>query len=185
MARLLRTGGHTVQTYSSAAAFLEGCQHPQRGCVISDLHMPGMNGLELQEAMRRAGHAMPVIFLTGNGDIPSTVSAMQQGAVDYLEKCAPREKLMEAVQRALEREVAEHQQRQEQRQLQSRLATLSGREREVLSAVVQGKMNKEISADLGIHERTVKLHRTSITTKLKVQSVAELTRLWIQAGNRS
>jgi two-component system response regulator FixJ len=146
------------------------------------LRMPDMNGLEMQEAMVRAGHHMPVIFLTGNGDIPSTVSAIQQGAVDYIEKCAPKEKLLEAIQRALTREGEDHRRRLKRVQLETRLAALSEREREVLAEVVQGKMNKEIAAELGIHERTVKLHRTAITTKLQVQSVAELTRLWLQAG---
>lgn len=183
VARLIRASGYEVQTYASAADLLSECEVGDRGCVISDLRMPGMNGLEMQEALARAGHLMPVIFLTGNGDIPSTVSAIQQGAVDYLEKCAPQEKLLAAVQRALARESEDHRQRQQKSHLESRLAALSEREREVLGEVVQGKMNKEIAADLGIHERTVKLHRTAITTKLQVHSVAELTRLWLQAGN--
>lgn len=183
VARLIRASGHEVRTYASAADLLGGCEVGDRGCVISDLRMPGMNGLEMQEALARAGHLMPVIFLTGNGDIPSTVSAIQQGAVDYLEKCAPKEKLLAAVQRALARESEDHRERQKKNHLESRLAALSEREREVLGEVVQGKMNKEIAADLGIHERTVKLHRTAITTKLQVHSVAELTRLWLQAGN--
>lgn len=183
VARLLRASGYAVETHTSAAGFLGECQADDRGCVISDLRMPGMNGLEMQEALARAGHIMPVIFLTGNGDIPSTVSAIQKGAVDYIEKCAPKEILFAAVQRALSRENDDHGRRLKRAQLKSRLAALSEREREVLSEVVQGKMNKEIAAELGIHERTVKLHRTAITTKLQVQSVAELTRLWLQAGH--
>ncbi|WP_009958053.1 response regulator transcription factor [Verrucomicrobium spinosum] len=183
VARLLRASGYAVETHTSAAGFLGERHANDRGCVISDLRMPGMNGLEMQEALARAGHIMPVIFLTGNGDIPSTVSAIQKGAVDYIEKCAPKEILLAAVQRALSRESDDHGRRLKRAQLKSRLAALSEREREVLSEVVQGKMNKEIAADLGIHERTVKLHRTAITTKLQVQSVAELTRLWLQAGH--
>lgn len=183
-ARLLRASGYHVRQYASGGEFLEGCGADERGCVISDLRMPGMNGLELQEALNAAGHGLPLIFLTGDGDISSTVSAIQQGAVDYIEKCAPKEKVLEAVRKALARESEEHGRRHEQMRLQSRLAALSDREREVLSEVVQGKMNKEIAADLGIHERTVKLHRTAITTKLQVQSVAELTRLWLQAGHQ-
>lgn len=182
VARFLRASGYAVETHTSAAGFLKERQADDRGCVISDLRMPGMNGLEMQEALARAGHIMPVIFLTGNGDIPSTVSAIQNGAVDYLEKCAPKETLLAAVQRAQSRESDEHARRLKRAQLKSRMGALSEREREVLSEVVQGKMNKEIAADLGIHERTVKLHRTAITTKLQVQSVAELTRLWLQAG---
>lgn len=177
--RLLRASGFEVRTFTSAADFLAQPLHASRGCVISDLQMPGMNGLVFQEAMIKAGHSMPVIFLTGNGDIPSSVSAMRQGAVDFLEKRAPKELLFEAVNRAFARDEAEHSQRALQRELRLRFADLSEREREVLEEVVRGKMNKEIAADLGIHERTVKLHRTAITTKLQVQSVAELTRLWL------
>ena len=182
--RLLRASGYEVRTFMSAGEFLAELLQSARGCVISDLQMPGMNGLALQEAMAKQGYVMPLIFLTGNGDIPSTVSAMQQGAVDFLEKRAPREKLLEAVNRALARDDAEHGGRVLQRALRERFASLSEREKEVLAQVVRGKMNKEIAADLGIHERTVKLHRTAITTKLQVQSVAELTRLWMHIGGR-
>lgn len=177
--RLLRASGLEVKTFMSAADFLSQPLHTARGCVISDLQMPGMNGLAFQEAMIQAGHSMPVIFLTGNGDIPSTVSAMKQGAVDFLEKRAPKEQILEAVARAFSRDEAERGQRVLQREVKTRFASLSDREKEVLAEVVRGKMNKEIASDLGIHERTVKLHRTAITTKLQVQSVAELTRLWL------
>jgi FixJ family two-component response regulator len=109
---------------------------------------------------------------------------MQQGAVDFLEKRAPKEKLFDAVNRALARDQAEHGQRALQREVRARFSKLSEREMEVLAEVVRGRMNKEIAADLGIHERTVKLHRTAITTKLQVQSVAELTRLWLHVGGK-
>lgn len=180
--RLLTASGHRVRTFVSAQEFLEGGFESARGCLISDLHMPDMGGLALQEAMARAGHTLPVLFLTGNGDIPSTVSAMQHGAVDFLEKRAPMETLLAAVTRALQRDAAAHAVRRRHHALLKRFASLSEREREVMAMVVQGRMNKEIAAELGIHERTVKLHRTAVTTKLGVQSVAELTRLWIGAG---
>ncbi|MBL9145124.1 MAG: response regulator transcription factor [Verrucomicrobiaceae bacterium] len=183
--RLLRASGLEVKTFMSGADFLSQPLHTARGCVISDLQMPGMNGLAFQEAMIQAGHSMPVIFLTGNGDIPSTVSAMKQGAVDFLEKRAPKEQLLEAVSRAFARDEAERVQRTLQREVKNRFASLSDREKEVLAEVVRGKMNKEIASDLGIHERTVKLHRTAITTKLQVQSVAELTRLWLILQGKS
>lgn len=183
--RLLRASGLEVRTFVSAAEFLAQPRHTSRGCVISDLQMPGMNGLAFQEAMIKAEHTMPIIFLTGNGDIPSSVSAMKQGAVDFLEKRAPKEQLFEAVTRAFARDAAEHEQRSLQRGLRLKFASLSEREKEVLEEVVRGKMNKEIAADLGIHERTVKLHRTAITTKLQVQSVAELTRLWLIMQGRT
>ena len=177
--RLLRASGFEVKTFASATEFLAQPLHEAQGCVVSDLQMPGMNGLAFQEAMQAAGHTMPVLFLTGNGDIPSSVKAMKQGAVDFLEKRAPKDALLAAVRRALERDASEHSQRLLQREVASRFASLSDREKQVLAEVVRGKMNKEIAADLDIHERTVKLHRTAITTKLQVQSVAELTRLWL------
>ncbi|MBL9116165.1 MAG: response regulator transcription factor [Verrucomicrobiaceae bacterium] len=182
--RLLRAAGFEVKTFVSAEDFLNNTPQTARGCVISDLQMPEMNGLAFQEAMAMAGHTMPVIFLTGNGDIPSSVSAMKQGAVDFLEKRAAKETLFEAVRRALARDEAEHGKRMLQYEVRTRLSSLSDREKEVLGEVVRGRMNKEIAADLGIHERTVKLHRTAITTKLQVQSVAELTHLWLLAGKR-
>jgi FixJ family two-component response regulator len=150
--------------------------------VVADLQMPGINGLELQEALRRSANPMPVIFLTGQGDIPTSVSAMRSGAEDFLTKRAPKEELLFAVERALERNERERHQRLRQQQLNNRLAELSEREKEVLSHVVLGKMNKEIAADLNINLRTVKLHRTNITRKLNVQSVAELTRLVDEIG---
>lgn len=182
--RLLRATGYQVRTFLSAAEFLGEPLESARGCVISDLQMPGMSGLALQEAMAKSGHTMPIVFLTGNGDIPSTVSAMQKGAVDFIEKRAPKEKLIDAVNRALSRDEAEHGRHMLLREARTRLGSLSDREREVLAEVVRGRMNKEIASDLGIHERTVKLHRTAITTKLGVQSVAGLTRLWLQAAGK-
>lgn len=180
--RLFRASGLTVKAFVSADDFLERMSRDARGCVVSDLRMPGMNGLELQEVMKRDGHVLPVVFLTGEGDIPSTVTAMRHGAVDFLEKDAPKEVLLDAIHRALARDEAEESVRSRHQQVRDRFACLSAREREVLAHVVRGCMNKEIAAELGIHERTVKLHRTAVTSKLGVQSVAELTRLWLEAS---
>ena len=141
-----------------------------------------MNGLELQAALARSRDPLPIVFLTGHGDIPSSVRAMRDGAEDFLEKSAPKEQLLAAVQRALARDTRERESRARQRELHARFDTLTKRELEVLSHVVRGRLNKQIAGDLGIHERTVKLHRTAITTKLRVQSVAELTRLVDEAG---
>lgn len=175
--RLLKAVGYTVQAFESPEDLLKGISPEASGCVVADLQMPGMDGLKLQEALARTANPLPVIFLTGQGDIPTSVSAMRSGAEDFLTKRAPKEDLLAAIQRAFERNVQERQQRGRQQDLQHRFDELSERELEVLGHVVQGKMNKEIAADLNINERTVKLHRTSITRKLKVQSVAELTRL--------
>jgi two-component system response regulator FixJ len=180
--RLLRASGFAVRTFSSASDFLAQRDADAPGCVLADLQMPGMNGLDLQSALARSRNPPPILFLTGHGDIPSSVRAIRGGAEDFLEKCAPKEKLLEAVSRALARDAQEREERARQRQLRARFDMLTKREVEVLSHVVQGRLNKQIAGDLGIHERTVKLHRTAITTKLGVQSVAEVTRLTDESG---
>ena len=182
ISRLLRATGFSVRTYSSAGEFLAYRDPDAPGCVLADLQMPGMNGLELQAALEQTNNPLPILFLTGHGDIPSTVQAMRHGAEDFLEKLASKERVFEAVTRALARDSRERDARDRKRELRERIRKLSERELEVLSHVVQGQLNKQIAGDLGIHERTVKLHRTAITTKLQVQSVAELTRLAQEAG---
>jgi len=182
IARLLRAHGFCVKTYSSAHEFLAQRAADTPGCVLADLQMPKMNGLDLQSALSQTPNPLPILFLTGHGDIPSTVRAMRDGAEDFLEKRAPKKKLVDAVTRALARDFRERKVRAQQRELRTRFDTLTERELQVLSHVVQGRLNKQIAGDLGIHERTVKLHRTAITSKLKVQSVAELTRLTQEAG---
>jgi two-component system response regulator FixJ len=182
VSRLLCAVGYTVRAFESAQEFLGQLVPEMSGCVVADLQMPGMDGLRLQEALRKTINPLPVIFLTGQGDIPTSVSAMRSGAEDFLTKRAPKDQLLAAVQRAMEREAHQRQQRSRLKILRGRFDALSEREREVLSHVVKGKMNKEIADDLNINLRTVKLHRTSITRKLQVQSVAELTRLVDEAG---
>ncbi|HTT43720.1 MAG TPA: response regulator [Steroidobacteraceae bacterium] len=179
--RLLTALGYEVCAYASGAELLEAAP-AARGCVIADLRMPGLNGLQLQSACVHAGFELPFVFLTGAADVPSAVSAMHQGAVDFLEKNAPREALVAALTRALERERAAHAARAQLAQLRARLSTLTERERTVLTLVVRGRMNKQIAGELGIHERTVKLHRSAITHKLQVRSVAELTLLVHEAS---
>jgi FixJ family two-component response regulator len=180
--RLLTALGLQAREFGSAAEFLAGVTPATSGCVVADLRMPGVDGLELQEALARTATWLPVVFLTGQGDIPSSVRAMRRGAVDFLEKRAPMGQLIEAVRRALERGAAAHSAHVRQDALRRRFASLTNRERDVLRHVVSGRMNKEIGAALGIRERTVKLYRTSLTRKLRVHSVAELTRLTREAG---
>jgi len=182
ISRLLRANGFSVKTYTSAQEFLRQRYGDAPGCVLADLQMPEMDGLELQSALAQTPNPLPILFLTGHGDIPSSVQAMRGGAEDFLEKCAPKEKVLDAVRRALARDSREREARNQKRELRARFKSLTERELEVLSHVVQGRLNKQIAGDLGIHERTVKLHRTAITTKLKVQSVAELTKLTEEAG---
>ncbi|HEY2808102.1 MAG TPA: response regulator [Steroidobacteraceae bacterium] len=176
LARMLCASGFEVLSYSSGGDFLARGTHGC-GCVVADLRMPQIDGLALQQACTRAGLTMPFVFLTGDADVPSAVSALKHGAVDFLDKRAPREALLGAIRAALERDLQARSMRSRQEQLHRRFAALSEREHEVLAQVVQGRMNKQIAADLAIHERTVKLHRTSITGKLGVRSVAELTTL--------
>lgn len=181
VSRLLRASGYEVKTFGSAAEFLSQLTPGAAGCVVADLRMPGQSGFDLQDALARAGCPMPVVFLTGHGDIQASVRAMRHGAEDFLTKRTPKEQLLATVQRALERGAVERAHDARLRELRERLARLTPREREVLDLVVKGKMNKEIADELAIHERTVKLHRTHITSKLQVHSVAELTRLVLEA----
>ncbi len=181
VSRLLRSAGYPVQTFESATAFLAQLGSEMTGCVLADLQMPGLDGLELQAALKKSSNPLPVVFLSAQGDIPTTVKAMRQGAEDFLTKLCSKENLLEAVRRALARGTEEQKHRQ-------RFAQLSPRELEVLKHVVRGQLNKQIADDLGINIRTVKLHRTNLTRKLGVQSVAELTRLaeasgWFKPGS--
>ena len=182
VARMLRASGFSVKTYASAVEFLAQPELDVPGCVLVDLQMPGLSGLDLQEALAKAGHMLPVIFLSGRGDIPTTVQVMRKGAEDFLTKRAPKEELLKAVKRALERDASERAERARLAALSAPFDMLTPRELEVLKHVVQGRLNKQIAYDLGIHERTVKLHRTAITSKLGVHSTAELTKLWIEVG---
>ena len=175
LARLLGAQGFRVRTFASGADLLAEVSSASRGCVVLDLHLPEGNGLDLQDELIRRGVALPVLFLTGRGDIPSSVRAMRGGAVDFLEKQASEADLVAAVKRALDSDHTASERR-------GRFAALTDRELEVLRHVVRGLMNKQIAAQLGIHERTVKLHRSAITTKVGVRSAAELATLAREAG---
>jgi len=180
--RLLRSSGYVTECFSSAIDFLARCPQEARGCVLADLRMPGMDGIALQRALTQSANPLPVVFLTGQGDIHSSVTAMRQGAEDFLIKTAPREAVIAAVERALERDVRERQARTRHQGLHSKFDKLTPRERQVLSQVMRGRMNKQIAADLQIDERSVKRHRTNLMGKLEVNSVAELVQLAVEAG---
>lgn len=182
LSRLLRLEGLETRAFVSATALLASITPDSRGCVVADLEMPEMTGFELQERLAASVAPMPVLFLTGHGDIPASVRAMRHGAVDFLEKCAPREALMRSVRTAIERGEREFEKRLRLRELDKRFARLTPREREVLQHVVVGRMNKEIAAALSINERTVKLHRTAITRKVGVHSSAQLATLSTEVG---
>jgi FixJ family two-component response regulator len=175
--RLLRAAKYEVRGYASAAEFLDSDPCTEPGCILLDLKMPGASGLDLQQSLERMEERLPIIFLTGYGDIPASVRAMRAGAVDFLTKPVRREKLLPAVQNALALDAKERAARAVLRELRARYETLTPREREVFAHVIGGKLNKQIAFDLGTAERTIKAHRASIMEKLCVQSVAELARL--------
>jgi FixJ family two-component response regulator len=182
IARLLRASRFAVRSFSSAAEFLAQLPAEAAGCVVVDLQMPGMNGLELQEALANTLNPLPLVFLTGHGEVPDAVSAVRRGAEDFLSKRAPREEVLAAVKRALARDAHERAERARVGALRARFEALTERDREVLEHVLRGQLNKQIAGDLGIDERSVKRHRTSIMAKLRVQSVSELTHLVHEAG---
>ena len=175
--RLLRAAKYEVRGYRSASEFLDSQPCADPGCILLDLRMPGVNGLDLQQSLAQMEERPPIIFLTGHGDVPASVRAMKAGAVDFLTKPVPRETLLRAVQNALDVDAKERAARAVLRALRNRYEELTPREREVLAHVVSGKLNKQIAFDLGTTERTIKAHRASIMEKLAVESVAELVRL--------
>ncbi len=182
--RMLKLCGYEVFEYDSAKCFLEDIDGDAAGCVIADLRMPEINGLGLQQQLKKINEALPVIFLTAHGNIPTTVEAMREGAEDFITKDAPRESLLSAIERALDRYRQAQFKASELGSLRKRLATLTPREREVLELVVSGCLNKQIADKLGITERTVKFHRSSGFRKMGVSSVAKLTSSWLRVqGN--
>jgi FixJ family two-component response regulator len=180
--RLLRAAKYDVRGYASASEFLASDPYAEPGCILLDLRMPGASGFDLQQSLAAMEERLPIIFLTGHGDIPASVRAMKAGAVDFLTKPVRREALLHAVQNALGVDAKGRATRAALRELHDRYENLTPREREVLAHVVGGKLNKQIAFDLGTAERTIKAHRASIMDKLRVQSVAELVRLAQELG---
>ncbi|MGH7795077.1 MAG: response regulator transcription factor [Candidatus Binatia bacterium] len=180
--RLLRAAKYQVRGYASASEFLDSDPCAEPGCILLDLRMPGASGLDLQQSLARLEERLPIIFLTGHGDIPASVRAVKAGAVDFLTKPVPREALLRAIQNALGVDAEGRAARAALRELRKRFENLTPREREVLAHVIGGKLNKQIAFELGTSERTIKAHRGSIMEKLRVQSVAELVRFAQQLG---
>jgi FixJ family two-component response regulator len=186
LARLLRASGHSADTFASPAEFLEHCrQTPVRGCALLDIQMPGLNGLELQRELLAANVAIPIIFITGHGDIPMSVKAMKAGAVDFLSKPFRDEELLGAIDQAIARDREQQSERAELESLSMRYRTLTPREREVLALVVGGLLNKQIAAKLNASEKTIKIHRGRVMQKMQVQSVADLVRAVEKLGARA
>jgi RNA polymerase sigma factor (sigma-70 family) len=184
ISRLLRAAGFAVAAFASAEEFLAQFDPLIAGCLVLDLAMPTLDGLELQRLLTKTGSALPIIFLTGEGDIPKSVQAMKQGASDFLTKPVNDEDLLAAVRAAVEVDRGIRREQAELSEVRTRLATLTPRERELLEHVVAGKLNKQIASDLGITEATVKMHRARVMAKMKVQSVADLVRLAERCGIR-
>jgi len=174
---LLDAAGFDATGYASTGAFLLQPPPDRPGCVLLDVRMPGPSGLELQAALQRQGISLPVIFLTGHADVPTSVRAMKAGAVDFLEKPVERDTLLDALSRALARDALQRTASEEARRQSSRLAALTPRERAIFDRIVAGKLNKQIADDLGIGLRTVKAYRAQLMVKLGVDSAAELGRL--------
>jgi FixJ family two-component response regulator len=177
VSRLLRSWEYDVRTYLSADALLEQYTPEMPGCFVVDVTMPGLNGLDLQAALAGSGNARSIIFITGHGDIPTSVRAMKAGAVDFLMKPFAEEDLIAAVRVGLEKDRTARAAHAERAALHLRLATLTKRERQVLQGVVAGRLNKQIAAELHVAEKTIKVHRHRVMEKMHTASLAELVRL--------
>ena len=171
--RLLRASGYEVVLYQSGDEFLESPRNKEPGCILLDIRMPGLSGLELQDHLRKMDSILPIVFLTGHGDIPTSVRAIKSGAEDLLSKPVEKKVLIEAIERALARYRERRAEHDRLDALRSLVVTLAPRETGVFGLMVRGKLNKQIAHELGTSERTIKAHRHSIMQKLQVQSVAE------------
>lgn len=182
LARLLGASGYRVQQYESGKAFLDGGGTGEAGCILLDVNMPGLTGLQLQEHLAGSGSILPIVFLTGSGDIAMSVRAIKAGAEDFLPKPVQRATLLDAVERAMARCQATLAEQAELADLRQRYASLTAREHEVFALVIRGQLNKQIAYALGNTERTVKAQRQAVMEKLGAGSVAELVRMGMLLG---
>jgi FixJ family two-component response regulator len=186
LTRLIKSDGYQVYAYASAREFLDARPEPEGpACLVLDVRMPGLTGLDLQNELQAMNANLPIIFITGHGDIPMSVNAMKAGAVDFLPKPVTASELLGAVEQALARATREGSERAEITEIQRRVETLTPREREVLEHVVSGRLNKQIAFDLGTVEKTIKVHRARVVQKMGVNSLAELVRLAEKVGIRA
>ena len=180
--RTLREEGWRVETFESAEAFLARPGGIVQGCLVLDVTMPGLDGLELQRRLVEKGRSLPIVFVSGHGDIPMTVRAMKAGATDFLTKPVPSQVLIAAVRRAIDEDAVKRQTQAVTDALRERLDALTPRERQILEALAAGKLNKQIAADLGVVEQTVKFHRARIMERMQAKTTAELMHIAALAG---
>ena len=182
LSRVLREAGWRVETFESAEAFLARHDQGAEGCLVLDVTMPGLDGLALQRRLAEAGQRLPIVFVTGHGDIPMSVQAIKAGAADFLTKPVQARELLAAVRSAIEQYESAREARAETADLRRRLDSLTPREREVLVALVAGRLNKQIAADLGVVEQTVKYHRARVMERMQARTVAELMHFAARLG---
>lgn len=179
---LLESEGLKVETFSSPQSFLKSYYPGRAGCMLLDVRMPGMSGLELQEHLRESDVQIPIIIITGHGDVPMAVRAMKTGALDFIEKPFDDEKLLDGIQRALQLDQARRERQSDRAEMAARLANLTPREHEVMLKVTEGKSNKEIANELGVSAKTVEAHRARVMEKMEARSLAELVRMVLSSG---
>ena len=179
---LIRSVGLRVETFGTAQEFLKSARPDAPGCVVLDVRLPGLSGLDLQRELAANGINLPVIFITGHGDIPMSVRAMKAGALEFLTKPFRDQDLLDAILQALERDLSARQQRSETAELRERFDSLTAREREVMGLVVSGLLNKQIAGELGTSEVTIKIHRSQVMKKMGAGSLAELVRMTEKLG---
>lgn len=181
MGMLLESADLPYRCFASANHFLDELDGSQRGCLVLDIRMPGMTGLELQQQLARIGSSLPIIFITGHGDVPMAVEAMRQGALDFLRKPVKEADFLERIAHALDQESGNWHQKTDREQARRRIDSLTLREREIFQLVADGMANKAIASDLGISERTVEVHRAQVMKKLDARTLAQLVRIYLQA----
>ena len=177
---LMESNGIAVQTFATAAEFIATYKESGLACLVLDVRLPGMSGLELQEYLKREGIEIPIVFVSGHGDVPTAVSAIKGGAVDFIQKPFGYREVLSIIQRAFERDAANREKRARRSQLAERLASLTEREREVMQRVIEGKLNKVIADELDISVKTVEFHRAKVMEKMGADSVAGLVQLMMQ-----
>jgi FixJ family two-component response regulator len=182
LSRVLREEGWIVEAFESAEAYVARPGDRPGGCLVLDVSLPGLDGLELQRRLSEAGHVLPIVFVTGHGDIPMSVKAIKAGAKDFLTKPVQAQALVAAVRSAIEQHRADRAAQADAAKLRERLASLTPREREVLAALVAGRLNKQIASDLGVVEQTVKFHRARIMERMQARTIAELMHFAAQLG---